>query len=68
MHNRNECEVNKLFYNIAHVNKLVERVKLQRDNNSYGGVKVQSNKVKLTDKGKEYCAQFDRYDFLFLED
>lgn len=49
-------------------NRLVERVKLQREKNSYGGVKVQSNKVKLTDKGKEYCAQFDRYDFLFLED
>ena len=49
-------------------NRLVERVKLQRDKSSYGGVKVQSNKIKLTDKGKEYCAQFDRYNFLFLED
>ncbi|ALM62000.1 hypothetical protein AXI64_gp008 [Vibrio phage qdvp001] len=53
---------------LAWSNRLVERVKLQRDKSSYGGVKVQSNKVKLTDKGKEYCAQFDRYDFLFLED
>lgn len=53
---------------LAWNNRLVERVKLQREKNSYGGVKVQSNKVKLTDKGKEFCAQFPRYDFLFLED
>lgn len=46
-------------------NRLVERVKLQRDKKSYGGVKCQSHMIKLTDKGKEFCAQFPRYDILF---
>ncbi|UUW39882.1 hypothetical protein VP14_195 [Vibrio phage VPMCC14] len=48
-------------------NKLVESVKLQYDSKSYGCVKVQSNKVKLTEKGRQYCKPLSRYDFL-LED
>lgn len=47
--------------------KLVDQVKLQRDKNTYGGVKCQSHMIKLTDKGREYCAQFPRYDILFYE-
>lgn len=50
---------------LAWNNRLVERVKLQRDKNSYGGIKCQSNMIKLTDKGKGFCAQFPRYDILF---
>lgn len=52
----------------AWYNRLVEHVKLQRDKSSYDGIKCQSYIIKLTDKGKEYCTQFSRYNFLFLKD
>lgn len=48
-------------------NKLVESVKLQYDSKSYGCVKVQSNLVKLTEKGRQYCKPLSRYDFLLEE-
>lgn len=63
--NNQKLDVPTMSLRFAAHKKLVHCVKLQKDKKSYGGIKCQSHMVKLTDKGKEFCAQFPRYDILF---
>ncbi|AGH31895.1 hypothetical protein VPIG_00037 [Vibrio phage PWH3a-P1] len=66
--NNKNLDVPTMGLQFAVHKKLVHCVKLQRSKKEYDGVKCQSNMVKLTDTGKDYCAQFPRYDFLLCED